>query len=284
MRKGLFIICLSFLLVLSACGDNGEATELPEPTSTISTTSVESENENAVDSFLSLINSSEDMQAEYEAETPSLNVNYYLPATLDELTASSVTLADELTSLITNMDELSESLYSRMLDDGITGVSLYFQVMGSDEQIIAFYLNGESVYNYLSYELEDIIESESQNDSDTTLLYSDDYIDIEYSHCSKSDSFDYTEEYSIFLIVNNKTSQSIIVTENTLAVDGWNLSDANAYQQIAANSKGYVEVTTTELPTLTPATISGSLELYDETDQAWGNRTYDATFSNIEIG
>ena len=286
MRKGLFIILLCFLLVLSACGNDNNIT-LPDPTSV----SIESPDENIVtednatiQQLMDVINSSDGFSAEFNENTQNFKITCDMGLDLDSYVNAMIMVPEEYYEFVEGMQELALSTYNRIQSSGLTEVSVSTYIYASGGQPFLTFENDKKQIDIVSSLIKNYEEQQRIEENNVTSLYSDNYIDIEYSHCSESDSFNYTGEYSVFLIVNNKTSQSIIVTENSLAVDGWNLSDADAYQQIAANSKGYVEVTTTELPTLTPSTISGSLELYDETDQAWGSRTYDATFTNIEIG
>lgn len=113
------------------------------------------------------------------------------------------------------------------------------------------------------------------------VLYTDDYIEISYSHCEESE---YTAgEYIIFLIMQNKTDVPIVASVSSFAVDGWNLSDAFGYQEISANSKSYVEISTEQLPTLYPSSMSGDIYIGDRSETAWGGSSYDAIFNSIQF-
>lgn len=113
------------------------------------------------------------------------------------------------------------------------------------------------------------------------VLYTDNYIEISYSHCEESE---YTAgEYIIFLIMENKTDVPIVTSISSFAVDGWNLSDAFGYQEISANSKSYVEVSSEQLPTLNPTSMSGDLYIGDRSETAWGSRSYDAVFNSVSL-
>lgn len=113
------------------------------------------------------------------------------------------------------------------------------------------------------------------------VLYTDDYIEIFYSHCEESE---YTDgKYMVFLIIENKTDVPIVTSISSFAVDGWNLSDAFGYQEISANSKSYVEVSSEQLPTLNPTNISGDLYIGDRSETAWGSRSYDAIFNSVSL-
>lgn len=108
--------------------------------------------------------------------------------------------------------------------------------------------------------------------------YSDDFVTISYSHCESS-----SDKYKVVLVVENKTSTALAIGCNSFAVENWNLSDAFCYQDVAASSKGYVKISTKELPTLTPNTISGSLYVADKSKTLFGKLTYDAVFSDVKV-
>lgn len=113
------------------------------------------------------------------------------------------------------------------------------------------------------------------------VLYTDDYIEISYSHCEESE---YTAgEYIIFLIMQNKTDVPMVASVSSFAVDGWNLSDAFGYQEISANSKSYVEISTEQLPTLHPSSMSGDIYIGDRSETAWGGSSYDAIFNSVQL-
>ena len=158
MKRSIVVIVLVLLMIFSSCGTDSKTAELPEPTIADSATPTNSENNSSnlesIESFLSLVNSSEDMKAEYNAESNALYVDFSLPATFDELTAYSSTIRDELSSLIENLNELNEALYAHMLNNNINNVYLYFDVLDSEGRSVAFYMNEEPAYNYFAYELE----------------------------------------------------------------------------------------------------------------------------------
>lgn len=131
--------------------------------------------------------------------------------------------------------------------------------------------------------ISDII-SEAENKQPTleaknVECYSDDYVTINYSHCETS----YGNEKNVVLVVENKTSVSLTIGMNSFSVDGWNLSDAFCFQEISAKSKGYVKISTEELSTLSPKTISGALYVADESKTLFGSLLYDVEFSDIAI-
>lgn len=109
-------------------------------------------------------------------------------------------------------------------------------------------------------------------------LYDDDYVTISYRGCEAV-----RDEYNVVLIVENKTDVPLTIGDNSIAVDGWNLSDAFANQEIAAKSKGFVKVRTKELQSLTPSKISGSLYVADKSKTLWGYLSYDAIFAETDI-
>ncbi len=114
-------------------------------------------------------------------------------------------------------------------------------------------------------------------------VYSDEFVSISYLCCERDKNYGYSGEYNVVFVVENKTTSPLTIGMNSLAVDGWNLSDAFVHQEISANSKGKVEISTTELETLSPTKISGNLYIADESKTLWGSLMYDAIFTDINV-
>ena len=104
---------------------------------------------------------------------------------------------------------------------------------------------------YAEYKVDDFTSGVSQQQSGATTqdepvasetetheVYSDDYVTIWYSHCEQS----YGDECNVVFVAENKTDVELLFGVNSLAVDGWNLADAFAYQAVSANSKGFAAV------------------------------------------
>lgn len=116
-----------------------------------------------------------------------------------------------------------------------------------------------------------------QTKRSSVLCYDDEFVTIYYSHCEP-----FYDEYNIVLIAVNKTDVDITVGLNSFSVDGWNLSDAFCFQDIARKSEGYVKISTEELQTDSPRTIGGTLYIADTSETLFGELMRDVSF-NVSV-
>lgn len=295
--KKLLLVYIAFLLVLSACGEVSEAVESPtitaiykpgahaaaNPTPTPTQVEQKYTADNAdIQQLIDIIEDSDGMSAEYNESEQRFKITYNIGLELDALAASMALLPEQYDDFIVQMQELAISAYDYFQRFELPDISVSTYICDSSGKPFLTFENDEKQIDIISTLIKNYEKQPHIEENSAIPLYSDDYVNISYSECKLSSSSSY--RYSINLIIENKTTVPIIVTVNSFAVDGWNLSDATAYQEISSSSKGYVEIRTDELQNLLPETISGSLQIYDSTDQAWGSRAYDAIFSNIEIG
>lgn len=308
MKKSFVLVSLLFLIVFSACGESGDPQSTPEPTplETVEVANsqppataepntqdmVESapsevkytEDNSVIQQLLSAVETVDSIIASFDEENQVLTYIYYFDSSIESIELAATIAPESFNDWFSQVQTIAETAHSALIANGITTVQTRLAVVDENNNPFLIFHDGEEILNLLNISANDTNSStQTFGTSAEVSLYSDEYIDISYSHCEQSDSFSSSGEYFVVLIVNNKTNQPIVVMDNSIAVDGWNLSDSFAYQEISANSKGYVEIRTEELQSLSPSTISGSLEIYDESSSVWGSRSYDAMFSNVEI-
>lgn len=169
MKKSFVLVSLLFLMVFSACGANGEAINSPASDVQITASPLPEEttstNDESIRNFISFINSLEDMTAEYVPESSSLNVNHSLPdISLQSLVNAATYSPEDGRDFINSIQELNDALYSRMISDGVSDVTLSFREIDCDGETIALYIDGEQVFNAIALTIDDF-DTESNSNS-----------------------------------------------------------------------------------------------------------------------
>lgn len=121
-------------------------------------------------------------------------------------------------------------------------------------------------------------DTKQQSTQSSVLCYDDEFVTVYYSHCEP-----HYDEYNIVLIVENKTDVDIKVGLHSFSVNGWNLSDAFCFQDIARKSKGLVKISTEELKTTSPSTVGGTLYIADTSETLFGTLMRDVSFHDVSV-
>lgn len=103
------------------------------------------------------------------------------------------------------------------------------------------------------------------------LLADDQYATIWYSGCEKEENIYFGDETIICFMVQNKTDYQFAFGVDSLAINGWTLTDIIEYENVAPNSKAIIKVSTEQLKSLDVKTISGVLVMWDVSFELWGD-------------
>jgi len=108
-------------------------------------------------------------------------------------------------------------------------------------------------------------------------IHKDEHVTISYLGCET----DRDRDYMVFYVENN-TDVELTFQSNTLSIDGESLGHISGSDSIAAQSKGRVRFRTGDpFPTMSPATITGTLRVIDFSRELF--RSYDVSFVNLRI-
>ena len=107
------------------------------------------------------------------------------------------------------------------------------------------------------------------------LVADDQYASIWYSGCEKENA----SETNVYFVVQNKTNYQLTVEVDSLAVNGWTLTDVFVFEPVAPNSKANIKVATKQLNSLDVTSISGVFALWDTTYNLWDDSTREYTIN-----